>query len=656
MQKKPPTETIRSGKVKRKNRYNDEISKKKARVKDAYQEMINDQSKDKERTLNTDTSSKKLTVQEVCDLIAELSESILEDPEQAFTATDILVRDGDSLNTVPKGPSKIRQILNIAGQQESEAENYTSQLAIMSLLAIFKDILPAYRIRVPTATEMAVKVSKDTKKLWDHERSLLQHYQSYLKLLEQTWENRKKSSPHSSVAVTSAMSLAELLKTAFHFNFRSNLLTAVIRQMNNSQSESVSKACCEAIEFVFQNDAQGEVALEATRQVAKLVKDRGLNVKPAVLRTFLSLPLRVHVDEAEAAKLATQVNAKKRRRDKEMAEIESELREGLAGVDKIVLARCQSDMLQAVILTYFRVLKSDNLKASHIEHLLPPSLEGLAKFSHLINIDTVMDLLGVLKDLMKTVENLPLEASLNCVLTSFQTLQGPGRELKIDQKEYIMPLYSQLPRLCLDSNSLKHTETMLKCLTSAFIKRREYSTVRTASFLKQIFTTAMHTPAHTAIPLLAFARQLLQRYPSGEQMLENEQDVITSGEYTPNVEDPELTNAFATSAWELATLKFHLNSGIADQALAAASMKMLQLPGESPEKLRSAQLKLLDDFYVPYKRIKKKHPLSSRQALNADAKQKQIRFIKPRDFQSKFAEDQVGEHGWIIFKRNTVLE
>jgi nucleolar complex protein 3 len=94
------------------------------------------------------------------------------------------------------------------------------------------------------------------------------------------------------------------------------------------------------------------------------------------------------------------------------------------------------------MLTYFRILKSDNLTSE----LLSPALEGLAKFAHLINYETVIDLLSVLKTLLKKVDDLPLDASLNCILTAFQTLQGPGREMKIDQKEYITPLYTQLPR------------------------------------------------------------------------------------------------------------------------------------------------------------------------------------------------------------------
>lgn len=553
---------------------------------------------------------------DTADLIADLSEGVLEDPESAFSAP--IITDEET-GDVKKGVSKMRRLLQIASNRDQ-----FSSLAILSLLAIFKDILPAYRIRLPSTKEMAVKVSKDTKKMWDYERALLHTYQDFLKLLEKVWE-KGKTAPDS-LAITAILSLAELLKDAYHFNFRSNLLTAVVRPMNHAVDQ-VSEACCNAVEAVFANDAQGEVALEAARQVSKMIKDRDFKVRPRVLRTFLSLPLRVHDDEAQAAKLAAQVNAKKRKRDKETAEIEAELKESQATVDKILLARCQSDTLQAVILTYFRILKSEDLQVKHVRVLLPVALEGLAKFAHLINIDTVMDLLDVLKALLKQVDALPLDAALNCVLTAFQTLQGPGKEMKIDQKEYIMPLYSQLPRLCTDSNSQQYTGILLECLNSAFVKRREFSTVRIAAFLKQILSVALQTPPHTSIPLMAFSRQLLQRYPSAQQLLENEQDVITSGQYNPSVEDPEHSNPFATSAWELSMLKFHANPGVCKHASAVAEAKMLQLPAEGPERLRRELLDDANELYIPFERNAKKHPLAPKQK---DDKKKSIRFIKPR--------------------------
>ncbi|CAB9522512.1 Nucleolar complex protein 3 homolog [Seminavis robusta] len=582
-----------------------------------------------------------VTREETCDMIAELSESILEDPTKAFSSPDAVLTPSNNTDSnddalddaAPKKketPSMMKQLLQIAS---FEGDEYTAQLGILSLLAIYRDLIPSYRIRLPTAAEMSVKVSLETKRLWDYERALMTNYQQYLKLLENLWNNGKSQKSLSTLTVTSMLCMCELLKAAFHFNFRSNLLNMVMRQVNNGQCEEVSNACCSAVEHVFANDTQGEVALEATRILAKAIKDRGFKVRPSVLRTFLSLPLRVHVDEAQAAKLATQ--ARKRKRDKDLKAIDKELQEGDATVDKVLLARCQSDTLEAVTVSYFRILKSDNLNS--MKELLPACLEGLAKFAHLINIDTVMDLLEVLKQLLKDIDALPLDAALNCVLTAFQTLSGPGKEMKIDQKEYISPLYTQLPRLITmdhtpgadgDTNARrKITDAMLRCLDAAFIKRREYSTTRVAAFFKQILTVAMYTPPSTAVPLVAFARQLLQRYHSCQQLLENESDAITSGQYCPDVDDPELSNPFSTSGWELAALKFHVHPGVANQAKCAATLKMLQMPAEDPDRLLEDTTTDENELYIKFRKIKKRHPLEAR-GQNDDKKRRRVRFIQ----------------------------
>jgi nucleolar complex protein 3 len=570
-----------------------------------------------------------LSTEQKCEMIAALSETILEDPNQAFkrerdtSAVKENSEGGPETTTTVRLPSKVEQLLDLSRPHKNGSDEYIATLGVMSLLAIFKDIMPSYRIRLPTDAERAGKISKETKQLWDFERAILTYYQQYLKLLEKQWERgQDQHNGPSRLAMTSMLSLCELLKSGFNFNFRSNILTMVVRQMNNRSCEKVSDACCQAVEHVFRKDAQGEVAMEATRLVAKMIKDYRGVVRPAVVRSFVKLPLRVHVDEAQAAKLASQANKKKRKRDKELAEIESDLKEGSGTVDNIVLARCQSETLQSVILTYFRILKSPDAKSK--KDLLPVALEGLAKYVHLINMDTVVDLLDVLKHLLADVDSLPLEASLNCALTAFQALHGPGREMQIDQKEYITPLYSQLARLGTEENSRANTEKMIKCLTSAFIRRREYSTVRVAAFIKQILTVGLHAPSYTTIPLMALARQILQRYPSVHQILDSESDVITSGQYTPDVADPEHSNPFSTSAWELSTLKFHIHPAVRKQAEGAAVLKLLQMPRESPDRLWADMKQGSDEAYIEYRRTAKKHPLAGKGGRY------QHRFITPR--------------------------
>mmetsp|Transcript_13767 Transcript_13767/g.38754 ORF Transcript_13767/g.38754 Transcript_13767/m.38754 type:complete len:637 (-) Transcript_13767:1107-3017(-) len=570
-----------------------------------------------------------LSSEEKCNLVAELSELVVENPNKAFqmekeTIGGETYTEGDGTGET-RSISKVQQILDLSRIHKNGNDEYIASLGIMSLLAIFKDILPSYRIRQQTELERESKISKETKALWDYERALLTHYQQYLQVLEKAWErgqSQDEGGP-SRLAITAMLSLCELLKSAYHFNFRSNVLSIVVRQMNNRQCDQVSNACCQAVEFVFEKDTQGEVAMEAARLVAKLVKEYRGALRTGVVRSFVKLPLRVHVDEAQAAKLAADANKKKRKKDRELAEIESELQESSGTVDKIVLARCQSETLQSVVLTYFRILKSTDKKTRH--DLLPAALEGLAKFSHLINIDTVVDLLDVLKELLVQVDSLPLEASLNCVLTAFQTLEGPGREMKIDQKEYIIPLYTQLARVGTEANSRRITQILLQCLSAAFVKRREYSIVRVAAFVKQMFTVAMHSPVYTSVPLIALARQILQRYPSVHQLLESESDAITSGTYTPTVADPEHSNPFSTSAWELSCLKFHVHPQVREQVNAAAELKMIQLPAEAPDRLRKEISTDADEIYIQFRRHAKRHPLSAK-----GSGKNQLRFITPR--------------------------
>ena len=58
------------------------------------------------------------------------------------------------------------------------------KLSILSQLAIFKDIVPGYRIRALTEKEKAEKVSQVVARTREWEQGLVVAYQSYLRLLE----------------------------------------------------------------------------------------------------------------------------------------------------------------------------------------------------------------------------------------------------------------------------------------------------------------------------------------------------------------------------------------------------------------------------------------------------------------------------------------
>ena len=58
-----------------------------------------------------------------------------------------------------------------------------SRLALLSMLTVFRDILPGYKIRKLTDAELQVTVTKGVQKIRDYESTLLKAFQAYLKLL-----------------------------------------------------------------------------------------------------------------------------------------------------------------------------------------------------------------------------------------------------------------------------------------------------------------------------------------------------------------------------------------------------------------------------------------------------------------------------------------
>ena len=59
------------------------------------------------------------------------------------------------------------------------------RLALLSAVAVLRDLIPAYRIRPPTDKELKMQVSKDVEVLREFERKLLQHYEQAVATLQQ---------------------------------------------------------------------------------------------------------------------------------------------------------------------------------------------------------------------------------------------------------------------------------------------------------------------------------------------------------------------------------------------------------------------------------------------------------------------------------------
>lgn len=518
---------------------------------------------------------------------------------------------------------QLRVLLGLLGDEDVQV----ARLAMLSLLAVMKDLIPGYRIRPASEREQeGVVVSKEVRKLWDYETALLKGYQAYLKaLLAALNATRSGHAPpaHGRVA---ARCLSGLLVAAPHFNYASDLLQAVVPNMAN-KDDQIRGHCCGAVASLLRDALSsaeaGQAAVEAVQLVADLVKRRKCVAPPEVVGALLELsfPEIFSGEDFAAARLARK---KKKKKDKKKDEVDKGFKEAQAVVDRDTRRYQQSTTLEALFEVYFRVIKAATasglnsgsatgdgaaappLPASRFAKrfpLLAPTMEGLSKFAHLISVDYFQDLMAALEELLASPA-LPPAQRLRCLLTASEILRGQGEALTIDRRTYYNHLYSALNQVSLtplteddflfeesDSrdeaplppaaaaaalsqhmafvNDSSQVPTLLaRLLESMLLDSKLLDAARQAAFAKRAAGTAGAAgDTGTAMGLVCVLHRMMRRQPKLRGMLDNEAGGPSGYKaYRPDIEDPAEAGALSAPLWELSALAEHYHPHVAQAA------------------------------------------------------------------------------------------
>ncbi|XP_032463336.1 nucleolar complex protein 3 homolog isoform X3 [Phocoena sinus] len=504
----------------------------------------------KELTLEEHLIERKKKLQEKKMRIAALASAILSDPESNI--------------------KKLKELRSMLMEQDPDVAVTVRKLVIVSLMELFKDITPSYKIRPLTEAEKSTKIRKETQKLREFEEGLVSQYKFYLENLEQIvkdWKQRKlkKSNvvslkAYKGLAEVAVKSLCELLVALPHFNFHNNIIVLIVPLMND-MSKLISEMCCEAVKKLFKQDKLGQASLGVIKVISGFVKGRNYEVRPEMLKTFLCLRIK----EVEVKKDTEDINKQKkfmtfkekrktlsrmqRKWKKAEEKLERELREAEASESTEKKLKLHTETLNIVFVTYFRILK----KAQR-SPLLPAVLEGLAKFAHLINVEFFDDLLVVLHSLIESGD-LSYQESLHCVQTAFHVLSGQGDVLNIDPMKFYTHLYKTLFKLHAGATN-EGVEIVLQCLDVMLTKRRkQVSQQRALAFVKRLCTLALHVLPNSSIGILATNRTLMHTFPKTDLLFDNESQ--GSGVFLPELDEPEYCNAQNTALWELHALRRH---------------------------------------------------------------------------------------------------
>ncbi|KGL96258.1 Nucleolar complex protein 3, partial [Charadrius vociferus] len=469
---------------------------------------------------------------------------------------------------------KLKELRAMLMEQDPNVAVIVRKLVMVSLMEIFKDIVPSYKIRPLTEAEKATKVKKETQKLREFEEGLVSQYKFYLENLEQTikdWKQRKlkKSNvislkAYKGLAEIAVKCLCELLVALPHFNFHNNIIV-LIKNLFEFTFQ-ISELCFEAVKKLFKQDKLGYASLGVVKVISGLVRGRNYDVRPEVLKVFLHLRIKeveLQKDSEDIAPKKKFMTYKEKRKNlsrmqrkwkKAEEKLERELLEAEASESKEKKLKLHTETLNIVFLTYFRILKK-----AQKSPLLPAVLEGLAKFAHLINVEFFDDLLIVLHSLIAS-GGLSYRESLHCILSAFHILSGQGDVLNIDPMKFYTHLYKTLFSLHAGRTNVD-IEIVLQCLDVMFAKRRkQVSQQRALAFLKRLSTLALHVLPNSSVGILATNRVLMQIFPKMDLLLDNESQ--GSGVYLPELDEPEHCNAQNTALWELHLLQRHYHTTV----------------------------------------------------------------------------------------------
>uniref|UniRef100_A0A8C8X8L3 Nucleolar complex protein 3 homolog n=1 Tax=Panthera leo TaxID=9689 RepID=A0A8C8X8L3_PANLE len=454
----------------------------------------------------------------------ELEEEIIEDPIRELTLEEHLIERRKKLqekkmhiaalaSAILSDPEsnikKLKELRSMLMEQDPDVAVTVRKLVIVSLMELFKDITPSYKIRPLTEAEKSTKIRKETQKLREFEEGLVSQYKFYLENLEQMIKETQNG--------------AQLFAHKLPNMFSNNMIVFCMK---------CDRRCIRV--FLF-------VCLFAQRKELTLLN---------MLKTFLCLRIK----EVEVKKDTEDINKPKKFmtfKEKRKTLSRMQRKEKIYNVIlKSFSFFCQhTETLNIVFVTYFRILK----KAQR-SPLLPAVLEGLAKFAHLINVEFFDDLLVVLHTLIESGD-LSYQESLHCVQTAFHILSGQGDVLNIDPMKFYTHLYKTLFKLHAGATN-EGVEIVLQCLDIMLTKRRkQVSQQRALAFIKRLCTLALHVLPNASIGILATNRILMHTFPKTDLLLDNESQ--GSGVFLPELDEPEYCNAQNTALWELHALRRH---------------------------------------------------------------------------------------------------
>lgn len=278
------------------------------------------------------------------------------------------------------------------GAEKEENLISTRKLAMISLVEVFRDIVPDYKVGVVNLEQQ--KVKKDTLARVTYENELLRYYKKYLRELENLTKALKsrKYAPRAgkdqkTLAEIAVQCLCEAILAHPYFNFSTNVGQLLV-QFLNSPNELVRKTVHETFVKIFKTDKRLDLSRHIVSNINHLIKKKSNFVHVELVSCLSALQIKnINVNAEKEAELNQKrmeqhksrlisMSKRERKRKKKLADLEKEMMETQAEENKQTKNTKLTDISKLVFTIYFRILKQNPNS-----RLLSSTLEGLAKYA-----------------------------------------------------------------------------------------------------------------------------------------------------------------------------------------------------------------------------------------------------------------------------------
>ena len=228
---------------------------------------------------------------------------------------------------------------------------------------------------------------------------------------------------------------------------------------------------------------------------------------------------------------------------------------------------------------------------------MTPALVGLGKFTHLISVNFMADLMEVFRRLLAGGA-LGVDQKARCLLTACEILSGHGEALQVDAGEFHRQLYAMLAQPSGGSRGMGSSGAdasghvadedadrgtpRVRVLQKFLGGYKQVDQGRVAAFAKRLAGAATTSEAGEAAGALGVCRQLLAGYPRSRCLLENER--VGTGVFDLENDDPETAGGLSAVLWDVSLLRNHYHPAV---RAAAGEVAEMPVSGTVPPALGS---------------------------------------------------------------------